>query len=186
MRTMPLMPILLSLLLGCIPAGEFDEGDKSYTFFKGSVKLRLPQNWLATEDESTIGKIGMVSDAKLIDAHAPTNGAMGNIRIEVLTGKRSPVTILERKLYDEGGPPEGARIEPLEISNHPAARLSALDELFDQEYLWYAMVIQFDDDIVAYVSFTGLGDYETNGIIDAMVKTMAVDSKTFIAALKKN
>jgi hypothetical protein len=185
MRTIQLMPMLLSLLLGCIPGNKFGTDDKSYCFVKGSVKLKLPKNWLVSEDEHTIGKIGVVSDAKLIDSQAPANGAMGCFKIDVIAGERSPAAILEGKLYDEGGPPVGAKIETLEINHHPAARMSALDEMFDQEYLWYAVAIQFDDGVISYASFTGLGDYKENGIIDAVVQTMTVDSTAYKAALKK-
>ena len=109
---------------------------------------------------------------------------MGVFKVDVLADARSPTDILTSKLYDEGGPPNGADIETLTINDHPAARMSALDELFGEQYLWYATVIQFDGEIVVYVSFTGLGVYENNDVIDSVVKTISVDSAAFKLALK--
>ena len=112
------------------------------------------------EDPFTFGKLIVVSDSALKSVHTPAEGAMGVFKVDIVADGRSPTEILTAKLYDEGGAPAGADIETLTINDHPAARMSALDELFGEQYLWYATVIQFDGEIVVYVSFTGLGVYE--------------------------
>lgn len=105
-----------------------------HRFVSDSVTIQTPQNWVVVEDESTVGKLIILSDARLKDAHAPTNGAMGIVKIYVIARAQSPVEMLRGKLYAEGGPPDGVQIEPKIISGNPAARMAGLDELFDQIY----------------------------------------------------
>ena len=190
MHTMQFLPILLIILI-VFTSSNKGSGDRQaetlqriHRFVNGSVTIQLPPNWVASEDESRIGRIVAMSDAKLKDAHAPSNGAMGTFTIDLSTATRSPADRLAWRLYDEGGLPDGAEIEELTINGYRAARMSAQDVLFAQEYLWYAVAIHFADEIVVFASFTGLGDYEKNGVIDAVVKTIHVNSAAFKTALK--
>ena len=187
MRAIQFIPTLLVLFLA--RTGDHHDDDSEsleevYHLLNRSVTLRLPKNWVVDEDPCTFGKLIIVSDSALKSVHAPAEGAMGVFKVDIVADARSPTDILASKLYDEGGPPNGVDIETLTINDHPAARMSALDELFGEQYLWHATVIQFGDEIVVYVEFTGLGVYENNGVIDSVVKTISVDSAAFKAILK--
>ncbi len=190
MRNIPLTSVLFILFFMHAVAGEDQEADAPKTpnrvhrFINGSVSITLPSNWTAAADKFTTGKFVVVSDARLKEAQSSTEeAAMGVFKVEVLSDAGSPADILAHKLYEEGGLPEGAEIETLEINHRPVARMAAMDEMFGQSYLWYAVVIQLEDGLVVYTSFTGLGDYETNGVIDAVVETIVVDSAAFKATL---
>jgi len=188
-RTIQLMPILIIILFVIATFdGDTDDGttetpERVHRFVNGSVTIKLPRNWVADEDEFTVGKLVVISDASLTEARVFSEGAMGVFRVEELIDAGSPAEILVHKLFQEGGPPEGAEIETIEINDHPAARMVAMDKMFGQDYLWHATVTQIDDEFIVFASFTGLGKYETNGVIDAVVETITVDRLAFKAAL---
>ena len=154
-----------------------------HSFANGSVTIKLPEKWVVVQSKIRAHKFEVLSDIKLKVGRDPPDGAMGRFSIEIVVDGRSPVELLAARLDDSGSAPAGGKIEVLEINGRPAARMAVMDELFGEKYLWHTTLMQFEDDIIVYVDFTALGEYENNRIVDRVIETIAVDSAAFKVAL---
>jgi hypothetical protein len=183
-RWFPIFCLSVVLILAACGGSGDDQTESPETrhnLVNGSVTIKLPQGWVVEQDDLSANRFEVLSDAKLREEQDPTEGAMGRFTIESVVDSSSPTEMLAAKLEDAGGAPEGSEIESLEINGRPAARMAAMDEMFGQRYLWHATLIQFEDDVIVYVDFTALGKYEDNDVIDAVIKTISVDSAAFNA-----
>jgi hypothetical protein len=163
---------------------KFESPGSVHSFANGSVTIKLPEKWVVEQSKIRANKFEVLSDTRLKVGRDPPDGAMGRFSIEVVVDGRSPVELLAARLDDSGGAPAGGKIEVLEINGRPAARMAAMDELFGEKYLWHTTLIQFEDDVIVYVDFTALGEYENNRIVDRVIETIVVDSAAFRSALE--
>ncbi len=140
--------------------GKANTPEIEHSLVNGSVVVKLPKNWISEQNEFSVNRFEVISDTKLREEQDPSDGAMGSFTVEIVDGDSSPAELLAAKLDDAGGAPDGNEIETLEIGTRPAAHMVAMDEMFGQKYLWHTTLIKFDDGVIVYADFMGLGKYE--------------------------
>ncbi|MBN2304359.1 MAG: hypothetical protein JXQ72_07785 [Anaerolineae bacterium] len=189
--------IVLALLLsvGLTACGGDDDKGGTKKFFDDTLSIELPGGW-TSEDEETGGGEGRVmlfSSSKIRSAESaddlPDNAAFGTIMVGRVYDSQledGPEETLRSYLELEGGLPDDAVFETLEINGQPAALYTGIEEQNGLQGYNYEVGIFIDDSVRVFLFLIGLdgdeGDFKET--FEKIANSLTVDIEKLPAALE--
>jgi len=185
-----LILIVSVILTAC--GGDDDDKGGTKEFYDGGISFNLPGGWTAEADDlgQSGGRITLFSSKKIREAESaddlPNKAVFGAIMFGPIYDfelEDGPEGSLRSYLEVEGGLPDDAEFEDVEISGNPASRFTTTEEQNGLEAYSYNVSIFFDDTIGVYVLLYGFkGDESTfDSMFGDLANSLTVDAEKLTA-----
>jgi hypothetical protein len=183
--------LLVVLALAACGGDDEDEGG-TREFYDGGISVDLPGGWTAEAGDMSAGdsRIMLYSSKKITEAEdaddLPNNAAFGAIligRVYDFEIEEGPEAALRSYLELEGGLPEDAEFEDMEVNGNPATRHTGTEEQNGLEAYTYNVGIIYDDAVRVYVLLYGFkGEQSTfDTTFGNIVNSLVVDAEKLTA-----
>lgn len=185
-----LILIVSVILTAC--GGDDDDKGGTKEFYDGGISFNLPGGWTTEADDlgQSGGRITLFSSKKIREAESaddlPNKAVFGAIMFGPIYDfelEDGPEGSLRSYLEVEGGLPDDAEFEDVEISGNPASRFTTTEEQNGLEAYSYNVSIFFDDTIGVYVLLYGFkGDESTfDSMFGDLANSLTVDAEKLTA-----